>query len=164
MSILIICDSIIGNIAKELKGRYEEMLAKDAVERIVISRDETERLRMRKSTDKGTDIALTMSAGTRLRHGDVVSLAEKMVIINIEPEKVAVVRLKNAGLKTAVLIGHALGSLHRPVSVVGDRIILPIQSDGEIETLRRQLDPSASRVEITQELIVFEPEAGTHEH
>ena len=140
------------------------MLAKNAVERIAISRAESERLRMRKSTDRGTDVVLAMPAGTRLRHGDVVSLAEKMIVVAIEPEKVAVVKLKNSDARTAVLVGHAIGNLHRPVKVEDNRIILPIQSDGEIEMLKRQLGPVAGSVEITPDFVVFEPEAGAHEH
>lgn len=155
---------MLGNIGKGLKVRYEEMLARNAVEKIAISRTESERLRMRKSTDMGTDVALAMPAGTRLRHGDVVSLAEKMIVIAIEQEKVAVVRLKNSDARTAVLVGHAIGNLHRPIKVEGDRIVLPVQSDGEIEMLRRQLGHVAGGVEITLDFAVFEPEAGAHEH
>jgi len=140
------------------------MLARNAVEKIAISRAESERLRMRKSTDRGTDVALAMPAGTRLRHGDVVSLSDKMIVIAIEPEKVAVVRLKDDDARTAVLVGHAIGNLHRPIKVEGDMIILPVQSDGEVEMLRRQLGQVASGIEITLDFTVFEPEAGAHEH
>lgn len=162
--VLIICESIIGNTSNELKGRYEHMLAKGAVERLTISRTESERLRMRKTTDRGTDVALAMASGTKLRHGDVVFLAEKMIVINIEQEKVAVIRLKYPDLKVAILVGHAIGNLHRPIKVDRDRIILPIQSDNEIEMLRRQFGPIASSVEMTQDFLVFEPEVGAHEH
>lgn len=155
---------MIGNIGKELKGRYDEMLTKNAVEKISISRAESERLRMRKTTDKGTDVALAMPAGTRLRHGDVVSLADKLIVVAIEPEKVAVVRLKDGDARTAVLVGHAIGNLHRPIRVEGDRVILPIQSDDEIDMLKRQLGPVGGGVDITRDFIVFEPEAGAHEH
>jgi urease accessory protein len=161
---LIICESVVGNISREMKEKYSEMLGRNAVEKLSISRTESERLRMRKSTDRGTDVALAMPAGTKLRHGDVVSLSEKMVVISIEPEKVAVVSLKNTDSKTAVLLGHAIGNLHRPVKVDGDRVVLPIQSDAEIEMLRRQLGPIAKSIEITSDMRVFEPEAGAHEH
>lgn len=140
------------------------MLARGDVEKVAISRSESERLRMRKNTDRGTDIALAMPAGTRLRHGDVVSLSDKMIVIAIEPEKVAIVRLKNGDARTAVLVGHAIGNLHRPIRVEGDRIILPVQADGEADMLRRQMGQAAGGVEITLDFIVFEPEAGAHEH
>lgn len=155
---------MIGNIGRELKAKHDQMLARGDVEKVAISRSESERMRMRKTTDKGTDVALALPAGTRLRHGDVVSLSEKMIVIAVEPEKVAIVRLKNGDTRTAVLVGHAIGNLHRPVKVEGDRIILPVQSDGEIEMLRRQLGQVAGGVEITLDFAVFESEAGTHEH
>lgn len=155
---------MVGNIGRELKARYDEMLAKGTVEKVAISRPEAERLRMRKSTDAGSDVALAMPAGTRLRHGDVVHLSDRMIVIEIEPEKVAVVRLKDSDARTAVLVGHTIGNLHRPVKVEDGRIILPIQSDSEIEMLRRQLGPIAGSVDITQDVMVFEPEAGAHEH
>lgn len=155
---------MIGNIGRELKAKHDQMLAKDAVEKIAISRSESERLRMRRNTDRGTDVALAMPPGTRLRHGDVVSLSDKMIVITIEPEKVAIVRLKNGDIKTGVLVGHAIGNLHRPIKVEGDRIILPVQSDGEIEMLKRQMGQVAGAVEVTLNFIVFEPEAGSHEH
>ncbi len=155
---------MVGNIGKELKTEYGEMLAKGAVEKLSISRPEAERLRMRKTTDAGADVALAMPAGTRLRHGDVVHLGDRMIIIYIEPEKVAVVRLKDSSTRTAALVGHAIGNLHRPVKVQDNRIILPIQSDNEIEMLRRQLGPIAGSVEITEDAMVFEPEAGAYEH
>ena len=129
-----------------------------------ITRAESERLRMRKNTDKGTDIALALPSGRRLSHGDVVYLSEKMIVINIAPEKVAVVRMKDINLRTAVLLGHVIGNLHRPIKMEPDRVILPIQSESEIEMLRKKLGPLASSVEITSDLLVFEPEADSHEH
>jgi urease accessory protein len=147
-----------------MEEKYAEMLAKKAVESLSITRTESERLRMRKSTDRGTDVALALPVGTKLRHGDIVSLNDRMIVISIEPEKVAVVSLKNADSKTAVLLGHAIGNLHRPVKIDGERVVLPIQSDAEIEMLRRQLGPIARGLEITSDMQVFEPEAGAHEH
>jgi urease accessory protein len=152
---------VIGNIRGSLKARYEEMAAKNAVERIVITRLESERTRMRKSTDRGTDVALTLPQRTRLRHGDVIELSgSRMIIIEIEPEKVAAVRIGNDA-RLATLIGHAIGNLHRPVKVGEDRVYFPIQSEDEVLMIRRQLAPLGN-VEVTTDIIVFEPEAAVH--
>jgi urease accessory protein UreE len=87
------------------------MAAKDAVEKIVITRLESERARMRKNTDRGTDVALTLPPRSKLRHGDVVALSDStMIMIEIEQEKVGVVRVRDARL--AALVGHAIGNLH----------------------------------------------------
>lgn len=151
---------MIGNIRGNLKARYEEMVGKNAVEKIVITRLESERTRMRKSTDRGTDVALTLPQGTRLRHGDVIELSGRMIIIEIEPEKVAAVRIGNDA-RLAALIGHAIGNLHRPIKVEGDKVYFPIQSDDEVSMIKRQL-ASFGDVEVTSDTIVFEPEAAVH--
>jgi urease accessory protein len=126
---------------------------------------EAERTRMRKTTDKGTDVALLLPAGTRLRHGDILAAAGKTIIVEQEPEKVAVVRIKDNDLKLAVLVGHAIGNLHRPIKVENGRICFPIQAESELEMLRRQFSAIMDHVEISTDVMVFEPEGvSTHEH
>lgn len=139
------------------------MTTKDAVEKIVITRLESERARMRKSTDRGTDVALTLPPGSRLKHGDVVALSDRMMtVIEIEQEKVGVVRVGDA--RIAALVGHAIGNLHRPIKMEGDRIYFPIQSDDEVSMVKRQLAPLGD-LDVTMDSIVFEPEAAArHEH
>src|ERR671926_57958 len=94
---LITINSVIGNIKKDtsLGQKYDEMCRRVACETVKISRLESERVRMRKTSDKGTDIALTLPQGMHLKHGDVVMLTEnKMVIVEIEPENVAMLEIK----------------------------------------------------------------------
>ena len=154
-------ESVAGNIHQGLGKEYEEMSRRGAVEKITISRMESERVRMRKATDKGTDVALTLAAGSRLRHGDVLARGERMIVVEIEPEKVAVVRLEDA--RTAALVGHAIGNLHRPIKVQGDNVYFPIQSDDEISIIQRQLAHVAN-LKISSQVIVFEPEVVVHGH
>lgn len=88
------------------------------VENILVSRNELEKLRMSRVTDKGTEIALTMPAGSSLSDGDVVLLtSEKMVVVKRESESVAIVTVHydtsdDNMLETAVKIGHSIGNLH----------------------------------------------------
>src|ERR687886_862438 len=111
---LITISSVIGNIKKDsnLRQKYDEMSRRDTCETIKISRLESERVRMRKSSDKGTDIALMLPQGTHLKHGDVIMLTEnKMVIIKIEPENVAMVEIRgnlhdDDIVKLPVTVGH----------------------------------------------------------
>ncbi len=148
-----------------MREKFDAMSGEGAVERIRISRMEAERTRMRKTTDRGTDVALTLAAGTRLRHGDVLAVSEKMIIVEQEPERVAVVRIKGHDKRLAVLVGHAIGNLHRPVRVDDGRICFPIQAESEIEMLRRQFSAIIDHIEIGMDFMVFEPEGvSTHEH
>jgi urease accessory protein len=171
---LITINSVIGNIKKDnnLGQKYDEMCVRAACETIKISRLESERVRMRKTSDKGTDIALTLPQGTHLRHGDVIMLTEdKIVIVEIEPENVAMVEIRgnihdDDIIKVPVTIGHTIGNLHRPIKLEEDRIYFPIQADSEIDMFKKLLASVNEHIEIKKTKMVFEPDEGTiiHEH
>ena len=171
---MIIINSIIGNLYHDsnLRKRYEEMSSQSLCESIRINRMEAQRVRMRKRSSKGTDIALTTTPGTRLRHGDVLMAGnDKMITIELEPENLAVVEVKDNihehdAVQVPVTIGHAIGNLHRPIKLEGRKIYFPIQTDSEIEMFKKIFGRLLDHLEITQAKMVFEPEEGTdiHEH
>jgi len=171
---MITINSIIGNLYHDsnLRKRYEEMSSQSLCESIRINRMEAQRVRMRKRSSKGTDIALTTTPGTRLRHGDVLMDGnDKMITIELEPENLAVVEVKDNidehdAVQVPVTIGHAIGNLHRPIKLEGRKIYFPIQIDSEIEMFKKIFGRLLDHLEITQAKMVFEPEEGTdvHEH
>lgn len=173
---LITINSVIGNIKKDtnLRQKYDEMCRRAAAvcETIKISRLESERVRMRKTSDKGSDIALVLPQGTHLKHGDVIMLTEnKMVIVEIEPENVAMLEIKgnlngDDIIKLPVTIGHTIGNLHRPIKIEQNKIYFPIQADSEIDMFRKLLGTANEHIEINKTKIVFEPDEGMniHEH
>jgi urease accessory protein len=172
---MITINSIIGNIKtdKNLQQNYLALCQKGLCEKIVVSRLESQRLRMRKTTDKGTDIGLALANGTCLRNGDIVyQTTDRMIAIELEPENVAVLNLKRDDatdsdfFEMAVRIGHAIGNLHRPIKIDGEMIYLPIQAQTEIELLEKIFAPFHDHLSITQDKIVFETDEGlpTHEH
>ena len=175
---MITINSTIGNIYHDgnMRKRYEEMSSKSLCESIKINRIEAQRVRMRKRSSKGTDIALTMPPGTKLRHGDVLMAAnDKMITIELEPENLAVIQVKDnihehddnyAAVQVPVTIGHAIGNLHRPIKLEGRKIYFPIQTDSEIEMFKKIFGRLLDHLEITQAKMVFEPEEGmdVHEH
>jgi len=165
---------IIGNIHSdsELNDKYQEMIKTGLVEKIEITRLESDRARIRKISDKGTDLALTLIPGYHINNGDVVMLTEeKMVIANRTPENVAIISLKGIMseeqlFETAIKIGHTIGNMHRPIKVVSDKIYFPIQSQSEVELFQTLLSNLINNIVIKSENIIFEPEAGydVHEH
>ena len=168
---MIRSDSIIGNAKNDrsLKQKHADMQARGLVETISVSRMESTRVRMRKVSNNGTDIALTLPPGTTLRDGDVVALAEdKMVVVRREPESVAAIELKEdhvGGLvELAVVVGHKIGNLHRPIMLEGRTIFFPIQADSELETFNRLFAPMKEHIVITKTSRVFEPTEETEEH
>ena len=165
---------IIGNIHSdsELNDKYQEMIKTGLVEKIEITRLESDRARIRKISDKGTDLALTLIPGSHINNGDVVMLSEeKMVIANRTPENVAMISLKGLMsqdqlFETAIKIGHTIGNMHRPIKVVSDKIYFPIQSQSEVELFQTLLSNLINNIVIRSENIIFEPESGydVHEH
>jgi urease accessory protein len=165
---------IIGNIDSDwnLKNQYEDMLKSGHVEIIEISRLESDRTRMRKSTDKGTDLAISLDKGSRINHGDVVLLTEdKMVIAMRVSENVATISLRDNVttdqiFKTAIKLGHTIGNMHRPIKITNDKISFPIQGKSEIELFRRLLSTLKDSIDIKNENLIFVPDDGydIHEH
>jgi len=167
-------DSVLGNINndKKLKEKYDEMAARNVCETIKISRLESQRVRMRKISDKGTDVALTLPPGTRLKHGDVIIITENnMVVVGIEPESVIMIEIRDNihqddVVEVPVRIGHTIGNLHRPIKLEGNKIYFPIQADTELEMFKKLFEPVKEHLDIKKTTLVFEPEDGTeiHEH
>ena len=185
--------TIIGNIKKDpqLHQKYEESVKKDTVENVVIQRSETEKVRMRKVSDKETDIGFILPSRTHLKDGDVVFLDDtKMIVIKLSPELVAILNIKNhlhnnhdhdhkhehdhdhkheqtndnELTNVAIKIGHTIGNLHRPLKIENRDIIFPIQSPDEINLFLRLLADLKDYIEIRSEQLIFEPDQGFDIH
>jgi urease accessory protein len=168
---LITVNSVLGNISNDqrLKEKYDEMDAKKACETIVVSRLESGRVRMRKTSDKGSDIALILPTGSRLRHGDVVVMTEdKMVVVGVQPEDVIGIEVRNNiradDIEIPVKVGHTIGNLHRPIKLEGNKIFFPIQADTELDMFTMLFKPMMEHLEIWKTKMVFEPQDGTEIH
>jgi urease accessory protein len=165
---------IYGNIKSDLtlNSKHLEMIKNGKVESILLTRNESEKLRMRKVTDKGTEIVITMSPGSYLNDGDVVlSNDDRMIIVKRQSESVALVTiLHNTSneklLATAVKIGHTIGNLHRPVRIDGNKICFPIQSLSEIELFEKLFSNMRDHLELKSDEMIFQAEPGynIHEH
>ena len=185
--------TIIGNIKKDpqLHQKYEESVKKDTIENVVIQRSETEKVRMRKVSDKETDIGFILPSRTHLKDGDVVFLDDtKMIVIKLSPELVAILNIKNhlhnnhdhdhkhehdhdhkheqtndnELTNVAIKIGHTIGNLHRPLKIENRDIIFPIQSPDEINPFLRLLSDLKDYIEIRSEQLIFEPDQGFDIH
>ena len=178
--------TVIGNIKKDpqLHQKYEESVKKNTVENVVIQRSETEKVRMRKVSDKGTDIGFILPSRTHLKDGDVVFLDDtKMIVIKLSPELVAILNIKNHEYNhnhdhehkheqvndieltnVAIKVGHTIGNLHRPLKIENRDIIFPIQSPDEINLFLRLLSDLKDYIEIRSKQLIFEPDQGFDIH
>jgi urease accessory protein len=127
---------------------------------------------MRKSSDKGTDVAWILQHDMHLKHGDVVMLTEnKMVVVEIEPEDVLMIEIKeniheDDVVEVPARVGHTIGNLHRPIKIERHKIYFPIQADTELEMFKKLFEPINEHLDIKKATMVFEPEEGMemHEH
>ena len=169
---MITVEKIIGNIKNDdaLREKYDEMCRKQLCEKIKISRLESQRIRMRKTSDKGADVALVLPRDTQLRHGDVIVLSEdKIIVVEIEPENVAMVEIKdnlhqNDIVEIPARVGHTIGNLHRPIKLEGNKIYFPIQADTELEMFGKLFSNISDNLEIKKVRIVFEPDEEVEAH
>jgi urease accessory protein len=166
-------NSVVGNVHKdhELGQKYRQMSEKQ-LETIRISRSEAQRVRMRKTSDKGTDVAIMLPQNTHIKHGDVLLLDnDKIIVVEIKPERVAIIAIKNNIashhlLEIAAKVGHTIGNLHRPIKIENNNIILPVQAESELDLLKKILGSTTEHINITSSTMVFEAEVGAevHEH
>ncbi len=184
--------AIIGNIKNnlDLNLKYEESLKKNTLETITIQRSETEKVRMRKVSDKKTDVGFILPSRTYLKDGDVAFLDDtKMIIIKLSPELVAILNIKKRYRHShdnnidnsddrhdhdhdhdhdltniAIKVGHTIGNLHRPLKINKGDIIFPIQSPDEVNLFLRLLSDLKDYVEIRTETLIFEPDQGFDIH
>jgi urease accessory protein len=132
----MLVESVIGNVDEP--DRFEQ-LAAAKIDNLVLDRWEAQKNRLRKETESGTEVAISLDRGSRLRDGDILyrDRADGTVIVaRVELGEVMVIDL--GGLwtcgpdelaRTAVEVGHALGNQHWPAVVKGARIYVPVAVD-----------------------------------
>ena len=154
----------------DLGKKYQTMLKNDKVEKIQVSRLEADRTRIRKLSNKGTDLALSMEPGSHINDGDVVLLTEeKMIITRRDSENIVIVSLNSdrstqQTLETAIKLGHIIGNMHRPIKVTNNKVYFPIQSDSEIELFKKLFHNLSKDIDIKNDNIIFEPDLGYDIH
>ena len=148
--------------AIERNAREDGREGDGAIERLVLTRTELARSRLRRAGERGTDVAISLGAGGHLRRGDVLACGSRRVLVEQAPESVIAATLP-AGAGAAALVGHIIGNMHRPMSIDGPTVRFPIQADSELETFGRLLG-TVGGVEMAVETAVFEPHAGAGAH
>lgn len=153
----LIVTKVSGNIYSNPRRAAKAGLAGKS-ERLLVSRAEMDRHRLRRKTDRGTDIGLVLEHGSKLRHGDILEANDKLIVVEQVPEKVASVTFgkRNSPAKmadAAALVGHAIGNRHRPIAVHDGRISFPVNDASETEIFKTLL-PKGTRIRITRQIFV----------
>ena len=135
-------------------------------ERLLISRMEMEKFRLRRKTDRGTDLGIVLEPGSRLHHGDVLVLTkDRLVLVEQLPEKVVSIRIgiSRNGIGMAALVGHAIGNRHRPIAINRTTISFPVQAAAEV-ALFQELLPHDVKLRFEEQIFHPSGEFHSHEH
>jgi urease accessory protein len=133
----MLIQSVIGNLDEP--GRRSQLDGMK-IDSLVLDRWEVQKNRLRKATEGGTEVALSLDRGSRLRDGDILSWDRAdqasddqgggtAIVVRAELGEVMVVELPAKDVRTAVQVGHALGNQHWPAVVKGAQVYVPVTVD-----------------------------------
>ena len=136
---MILVESILGNVQDEV---WRSRLQSAEADWLRLDQWEAQKTRLRKASEGGTEVAISLSRGVFLRDGDVLvwdETARKVIAAKITMRDVMVVRLDQLSalgpqelVRTCVELGHALGNQHWPAVVKGDRVFVPLTVDRKV--------------------------------
>ena len=165
---MLIVNTVLGNIYKDdqLAKKIEDSKEQGKFRRLLLSRIEMEKSRLRKKTDDGFDIGFVLEPGTKLQHGDVISESDETILIEQLPEKILVVKFKENRKDLFLLVGHIIGNRHRPISIRNETISFPIHDDSEMELFERLFHEVINKIDLSIEEQRFIPHVSmdVHEH
>ena len=165
---MLIVNTILGNIYKDdqLAKKIEGSKKQGKFRRLLLSRIEMEKTRLRKKTDDGFDIGFVLESGTKLQHGDIISESDETILIEQLPEKILIVKFKENRKDLFLLVGHIIGNRHRPISIKNETISFPIHDDSEMELFERLFHEVIHEIDLSIDEQCFIPHTSmdVHEH
>ena len=165
---MLIVNTVLGNIYKDdqLAKKIEDSKEQGKFRRLLLSRIEMEKSRLRKKTDDGFDIGFVLEPGTKLQHGDVISESDETILIEQLPEKILIVKFKENRKDLFLLVGHIIGNRHRPISIRNETISFPIHDNSEMELFERLFHEVIHEIDLSIDEQCFIPHTSmdVHEH
>ena len=134
-----IVEKILGNRADTAwKARLEGA----TVDILELSQWDAQKNRLRKETEGGRTVAVSLERGASLSDGDILRYdenASEAVLCRIRLCPVMAVSMEGLrqlppeeALRAAVRLGHALGNQHWPAVVKGDCVYVPMTADEKV--------------------------------
>ena len=165
---MLIVNTVLGNIYKDdqLAKKIEDSKEQGKFRRLLLSRIEMEKSRLRKKTDDGFDIGFVLEPGTKLQHGDVISESDETILIEQLSEKTLTVKFKQNDKNLFLLVGHIIGNRHRPISIRNETISFPINDNSEMELFERLFHEVIHEIDLSIDEQRFIPHTSmdVHEH
>ena len=136
---LVRVDAVLGRAAEDgWPGRLESA----RVDVLRLDQAEAQKSRLRKATDGGLEVAISLDRGTQLRDGDILAWDEARraaIVARIDLADVLVIDLSaladgpsEASMAGCVALGHALGNQHWAAVAKGTRVYVPLTVAREV--------------------------------
>ena len=130
---LVRVDAIVGRAADAgWPGRLEGA----RVDVMRLDQAEAQKSRLRKVTEGGVEVAISLDRGAQLADGDILAWDEARaaaIVARVDLNEVLVIDLSGLlnrppemSIATCVKLGHALGNQHWPAVVKGTRVYVPL--------------------------------------
>ncbi|WP_394689848.1 urease accessory protein UreE [Hoeflea sp.] len=133
-------DHIIGSVSDAaLHDRIHDLEHAHAVDFLLLARQDLSRRRFRSSTEKGSDIAISLARDEQLFDGAVLMLDQtNALVVKVEAEDW--LRLTPRDQSSALQVGFHAGNLHWRVRFDGDDLLVAVERElqsytDRIETL-----------------------------
>lgn len=136
---MLVIETIAGNIHEPA---WKSRLERATLDWLALDQWEAQKSRLRKSTQNGVDLAVSLPRGILLRDGDVLvwnETRQAAIVARVTLKDVMVVELDSLQtqplevlIRTCVELGHALGNQHWPAVVKGNRVYIPLTVDKKV--------------------------------
>ncbi len=136
---MILVEAILGNLGAP---DWRDRLAGFAIDAFALDQWEAQKNRLRKETEGGLELAVSLPRNTHLRDGDVLWMDDATriaCVARITLKEVMIIDLArtvratpDAILRNGFELGHALGNQHWPAVVKGTRVYVPLTVDRKV--------------------------------
>lgn len=134
-----IIDSILGNTSD---SQWQERAKTAKIDYLALNQWDAQKNRLRRTSEDGDDIAVSLPRNTFLKNGDVLHYDEaskQMLVAKINLRDVLIIEIqelmkkeKEDLIRLCFELGHALGNQHWPSVVRDHKIIVPLTVDKKV--------------------------------
>ena len=134
-----IIDSILGNTSD---AQWQERAKTAQIDYLALNQWDAQKNRLRRTSENGDDIAVSLPRNTFLKNGDVLFYDEgskHMLVAKIKLRDVLIIEIqelmkkeKEDLIRLCFELGHALGNQHWPSVVRDHKIIVPLTVDKKV--------------------------------
>ncbi|MFK8251861.1 urease accessory protein UreE [Ancylobacter terrae] len=136
---MILVETTLGNLRDPV---WQERATRARVDRLVLEQWEAPKNRLRKESEGGVELAISLPRAEHLHDGDVLhhdEAAGVIVVAAIALKDVLVIELENIEklspleiLRTCFELGHGLGNQHWPAVIKGSTVYVPLSVDQKV--------------------------------